>query len=282
MLELLSLYKWTIGGGIIGGGFLAIVGGQLAARNQAVQTLVISQAATFGTVVGLAINILWKGDHAHWSSKNLSPLIASFVLAAAFYLICESIVSQKVVSKNTYYIGIFSLLMSLTYTLMALIPSLETNMATSYFGDLTVTSNLEAGAMIAIGAVGIAFFGFKRKSILAWSFDFSTFGSPYKSEQNKRTQTYFLLLALIAISTSIQFLGLLFTLLCLFLPAIVLSRTAKSLRYFTLKTLFSTALGVGLGFLFSLWQGHIPTVPTIGLALPLATFLVHHFYVAKD
>jgi zinc/manganese transport system permease protein len=271
MMVLLVAYKWTLLGGVIGGAALALVGSQLASRSQSVQTLVISQAAALGTVLGLAINI-FLGTHAHGFS--FVPLLFGFLFASFFYGLCEIIISHRWPSRNTYYVGIFGLLLSVTHAIVSLVPGLEMHMAASYFGDLSVASDLDSLAMAAIGVIGLTFFGRCWRQVTALSFDVVTFGIGPQGPTDRKVQRMFVVLSLVTLSASIQLMWFLFTLSCLFLPTMVMARTNLGLRGLQGRLVFGTAVGVTLGFIFSLWHGKIPTVPCIGAALLLSSMLV--------
>lgn len=272
MMILLNAYKWTFFGGILGGTALSLIGSQLASRNQSVHTLVVSQAAALGTVLGLTINIISGDGHSH--ELSLVPLLCSFLVAFIFYIICEVVVPSRWPSRNTYYVGIFSLLLSGTYAVISLVPGLETHMAASYFGDLAVASDFDSLIMAIVGACGLLFFGKFWRQVTAWSFDSVTFGISSQERTAKKVQGAFVALSLVIISASIQLLGFLFTISCLFLSTMVLTRTRPGLRGFPQRLATSTSIGVALGFVFSLWHGKIPTVPSIGAALILSSLIV--------
>ncbi len=273
MTELLQIYEWTLFGGIFGGAALSLVGSQLASRNQAVQTLVVSQAASFGVVLGLAVSTYFGGDHTHPHREGLSPLLTGFLCAMVFYSICEFLITHRWVSRNTYYVGIFGLLSALTYTVIALVPSLETHMAASYFGDLTVASEFESIMVGSIGISALVLMIYFWRQITAWSFESVTFGSFISTTKDMLIQRLFLFSSLVLVSASVQFLGLLFTLSCLFLPSMILVKMQSSSRGLVAKLIFSSVLGIGLGFIFSLWHGKVPTVPCVAIGVLFFSFV---------
>jgi len=272
MMELLLIYKWTLFGGVFGGAALSLVGSQFASRNQAVQTLVVSQAASFGVVLALALWTFSGGDHTHPHNEGVSPLFFGFLFALLAYSICEFFITYRWASRNTYYVGLFGLLSALTYTVIALVPSLDSHMAASYFGDLSVASEFESILMGLIGITALAFTVHFWRDITAWSFESVTFGSFVATKRDLTIQRLFLFLSLVLLSASVQFLGLLFTLSCLFLPSMILVKMQNSLRALVAKLIFSSVLGVGLGFIASLWHGRIPTVPGVSICLLIFSF----------
>jgi ABC-type Mn2+/Zn2+ transport system permease subunit len=147
-------------------------------------------------------------------------------------------------------------------------------MAASYFGDLALASDSDSLTMAAIGLAGLLFFKWSWRRVTAWSFDAVTFGIQSQNKSDRRLQNIFIAVSLVTISASIQLLGFLFTVSCLFLPAMVLSRAHKGLRGLSPRLVLACAFGVALGFILSLWHGQLPTVPTIGVCLLFTSFLM--------
>jgi zinc/manganese transport system permease protein len=264
MFEILFLYKWTLACGIVLGSALCLIGAQLASRNQPVQALVISQASSFGVVLGLI------SSH---NNKTL-PLIFSFILATLFYFICDKVISQNWPSRSTYHVGLFSSLLALTYTITALFPGLESHMAASFFGDLATVGNFEAGIGIVVGFI-VIFFAFKNwRDLTRITFESTVFATPLRKSSDQIKDYFFIALSLIAIATSVQFLGLLFTLSSLFVPSLILARLHKGLKYFALKNILATSFGVSCGFVLSLLHSSIPTVPIIAIFLIVISLVI--------
>lgn len=270
MLELALIYKWTILAGVVCASALSLIGAQLASRNQVVQTLVVSQAASFGVVVGMAIAAL-AGAGASSAGVNVLPLGFGLGFAAAFYLVCEYLVSHRWPSRNAYYVGLFVLLMALTHATVSAMPGLETHVAASHFGDLAVASPLETAIVAALGAAAFAF------SLAYWpvatsqSFHATTFGSHLEARIRRRGRDAFAALSLLLIAACVQFLGLLFTLAALFLPSLILTRLTRGLSGLRARLVASAASGVLAGFALSFWQERIPTVSAIVFGLTVAS-----------
>lgn len=274
MIELILIYKWTLLAGVTGGGALSLFGSQLASRNQTVQTLVVAQAASFGVVIGLAVAALIVGPHTHSAGADASPLFSGFVCAFSSYLVCELLITQKFVSRSTYYIGFFALLSSVSYAVISLVPTLETHMAASYFGDLTVANEVESISMAAIGFLALIFMALSWRRVCAFSFESVTFGGVVSSAKDIWIQRGFVGFSLILVSASVQLLGLLFSLSCLFLPAMILVKLQRGIRGLALRLVVSSMIGIGGGFVFSLWHGSIPTVPCISIGVILSSLAV--------
>jgi zinc/manganese transport system permease protein/iron/zinc/copper transport system permease protein len=270
-MDMLALYKWTLIGGALAGGALTLIGAQLAARNQAVQALVVSQAASFGVIVALMLRPFFEAPHSHFS--DVLPLLSGSLSSAVFYVVCEVMAKRRWPSVNTHFIGLFALLMAAGYTLVALVPTLETHMTAAYFGDLTVATDDETLLIACLSALVLVFLLWQWRRLSDWSFQTVTFGQLIPSPAERRVQAGFLAAGMVMISASVHFLGLLFTLACLFLPILVLSKMQSGLKGLALRLLAGAMGGVAMGFIVSLWQGNLPTVPSIALALLLSSFL---------
>jgi ABC-type Mn2+/Zn2+ transport system permease subunit len=175
-------------------------------------------------------------------------------------------------SRNTYYIGLYAILLSLAYGIISLVPGLEGHMTATYFGDIATASHYEAGFMILMGMLGLLFFLFYWKKITAYSFNLSLFGFSINSHDTHNYNHLFIFLSQLTIAASVLFLGLLFTLLCLFLPILILVRFQQGFKSLAVKLILSAALGVGTGIIFSLWQGTLPTVSCIALGIVICSF----------
>lgn len=267
MAELVSLYLFPLGGVVFGGGALALVGAQLAARDQSVQTLVTSQAASLGVVLGLALDAWLGRSHSHPHEISLLPLSTGLIVAALAFVGCARAIPSHWPSHNSYFIGLMAVLMALSHMVMSTVPSLESHIAHSFFGDASLASNFEAGVVAGLGVLITALLLSVWYKVTANSFEHATFSGQFLPF--RPVEPLFLITALVMVVASVQFLGLLFTLACLFIPALVLKHSQSSLRNLAIKLVFSACVGSALGFLFSLEQGRLPTVACITLGLVL-------------
>ena len=265
MNEIFALYKWTILGGALAGAALSLIGAQLAARNQSVQALVVAQAATLGVTIALIFRARFEEPHSHVA--DFVPLVGGAIGSALFYVVCEWIVKRRWASPTTHFIGLFGLLMASTYVVVALVPALESHVVAAYFGDLTVASNHESTIIAIVSAVAIALMLIDWRRITDWSFRAMIFGQFLPSRQDRLANLAFLTGGMLMIAASVHVLGLLFTLSCLFLPVLVITKRQPALGGLATRLVLGSLTGVVGGFVFSLWQGALPTVPTIAFAL---------------
>lgn len=265
MIELLILYKWSLIAALFGGTALALIGAQMAARNQSVQTLVISQGASLGVVIALALT------HSHGSEAESAlafwPTLIGLAVAAGMYLFCETAIPKRWPSRNTYFVSVFAILLAITNLIISLVPSLESHMVASFFGDISVASNKEAQLIALIGFGARMFMYNSWTGIVKNSFDQVIFRQPHQTSKDKIREKIFLFATLTVITACVQFLGLLFTLSCLFIPAMILSRAQTQLGGLTKKIETVAVIGVAGGLALSLWHGKLPTSPTMTVTL---------------
>ncbi|HRK06559.1 MAG TPA: metal ABC transporter permease [Pseudobdellovibrionaceae bacterium] len=277
MSELILIYKWSILAAVVVSSALALIGTQLAARQQAMQTLVVSQSASLGVVLALGLLASWHGEHTHPHEPSLWPTLSGFLFALAMGLVSQKLIRTKWPSRNTYFIALFCLLMALNACVIAISPGLEAHTSAAYFGDLAVSSEVEAQLLSVLGIlVGLGM-------LMAWrrltgiSFNLMSFELPPLRRRDRQLDWAMNLAGFILIAGAVQFLGLLFTLASLFLVPVILVRWHRSLRGLAVRILLATGVGAGVGFWISLsWgDGRLPTVPTMALTLPLSAWLIY-------
>src|SRR5690606_36458631 len=112
MIQLLSIYVWTIFAGVMTAAALTLIGSQLASRGQSVQALVISQGSSLGAVAGFGLLHLFHYSHDHGDFSLFSlPLLGSLLAGTGAALLCERITLP---ARNTHYIALFAVFLSLT------------------------------------------------------------------------------------------------------------------------------------------------------------------------
>ncbi len=275
--ELIWIYKWSVVAAVIVSAALALIGTQLAARQQAMQTLVVSQSASLGVISALGLLAALHGEHTHPHEPSLWPTMSGFLFALVMGLISQRLIRTKWPSRNTYFIALFCMLMSLNACVIAISPGLEAHTSAAYFGDLAVSSETEAQLLSVLGlAVGVGMI-WAWKRLTAISFNLMSFELPPLRRRDQQVDLAMNLASFILIAGAVQFLGLLFTLASLFLVPVILVRWHRSLRGLAWRILLATAGGAGLGFLTSLsWgDGSLPTVPTMALMMPASAVLVY-------
>ncbi len=271
MLEMISIFKWTIFASMISASVLAFIGVQLSSKAKSVQVLSMSQGAILGVLIGMAASgsILHEGSELE---THFLPLLFSSLMAFLVSVLCESITRRVSSSKNTYYVAMFSFLMAFSYLVSSMFPALESHMTQVFFGDLATLTNFDAKITIVFSSLSLVVFFVLRKFIINDSFEAAIYGleKNFIVSRSKLLEFYVSVLSTVFICFSIQFLGLLFTLSCLFIPTSIFAYNNRgSVRSHLLKCLLASSLSAACGLLFSLYYSSLSTVPCIVMAIVL-------------
>jgi zinc/manganese transport system permease protein len=157
----------------------------------------------------------------------------------------------------------------MTYLLSAFNPSLETHLATAYFGDLAVMSDLGAQTCLAVAAFFALYVLKSWRDLSLVSFNIVNQSLIHKSKRLRIFDLGTLLLTTMAV----QNMGYLFTMGSLFIATSFSSLQSKSLRAFTVRLILISTLGSLLGFSASLLSTKLPTVPCVLIGQILIGFI---------
>ena len=271
MTELLRLYEWAIVGGVLGAMCLGLLGAWIAARDRAMQTLCLGQGATLGVLVGLGL-VPFLG--AEGEVSPFIPFASAVAFSAATYWISETIIRGRAASKNTFFSFLFATLLALAYLVSALFPALESHMAQVFFGDLATLSNHDAVKTLLLAIVGMAVAIYRWKAFSNQAFESAIFGVG-RQEKIRKGRNLFRTVSFIAICFSVQYLGFLFTMACLFVPTSVVSFFGGlGLRRHLLLSSGLATVATFVGFVLSLQFTRLPTVPTIVVLMLLISPLL--------
>ncbi|MDG0815380.1 metal ABC transporter permease [Bdellovibrio svalbardensis] len=251
-LELLQIYKWSLPSSILMAAVLALIGAQWTAREKSAQIFVLGQGSSLGIVLGLVINIL-LGTDFHWLSLLLGLILGGLTL------VLSDLMVERKSDRNHIYLTLFVFFLALTYLMTALTPSLESHMASAYFGDLAVMSDT-AGKISLIAALVFAVFILVNwRHLTRISFELVNHSWIHRSLKNRLFDFGTLLVTTLAI----QGMGYLFTIGSLFIATTFASQRSRNLRSYTLRILTISTLGCLLGFSLSLLSTNLPTVPCV-------------------
>jgi ABC-type Mn2+/Zn2+ transport system permease subunit len=239
MIEMLSLYTGAIFSGLLCATALALLGCHMASRDQSLQGLVVSQAATVGVLLGVALMI---GGHADVSGSPI-PLATGVIAATLFYFLGEQLTFGKRSSKTNVYLAVFILLQAISYWLISYFPVLESHMSQAFFGDIVTLSGNTLWFTSLVSVVVLTALLVCWKPITNHSFIISVVG--IGQVRNQFYLRLFRVLTLLLISTSIR------------LHLCLVSLTA--------------AVSFAAGFTLSLYFDRISTVPTIVLTNAVLT-----------
>lgn len=268
MNQLLSIYGWTIAASMFLAAGLALMGSQLAARDRAMQTLCMGQGAMLGVLLGLGLAV-----------HPLFPLLSALISAALTFGISEFLVARRMASSNTHFSSLFAVLLAGGYMISALFPALENHMAQKYFGDLATLSTVESyWGLIGGLFLLLTMIRFQRR------FTCESFEKAISAGHLSRRMPFssFDIIALVTLCFSVQTVGYLFTIACLFIPTSIASRQlAAGLRRHLLFCGLTAFVAAGAGFLLSLHSSQLPTVPTIIVAMLLISSLAAPLFAGK-
>lgn len=261
MIELFLVYKWSVACGIAMAVALALLGAHLAARDRALQSLALSQGASFGVLLGIAL----VGMEAEGALAKAMPFASGVVGAFAVFLASERSVASRRAGKGTVFVSLFIALLAASYWTISCFPQLESHLAQAFFGDLVTISGLELWFTFAAALAGIAWLLLDRRAQIRDSFDIAILGEENLLE--RRAFRRFQVGTLLLLSAAIFSLGMLFTVAMLFIGTTLLRAGRGGVRAHFWRITLASALGTALGFLASLRWDRLPTVPTIVLCL---------------
>jgi len=268
MLDLLNIYWLSVFASSLLGGGLALLGVQLAARDKAMQTMCVGQGAMLGVLLGIGLTQIFHGGTA-WKISLPFALAAS--TATITFTASERLVKNKSSSSNTHFAALFSILLAGGFLISSLFPALENHMTQKYFGDLATMNEQSAWTVSFLGLTLIVTLFKYQRPISRDSFAQTILGS-----RTTPTRLLFSIGTLLTLCIAVQLVGFLFTVACLFLPTSILSFGSKN----GLQRHTVTCCGVAIiaccgGFLFTLWQTHLPTVPTIIIFIASIAFFMN-------
>lgn len=262
--DLLIIYRWSLPASIIAAAVLAMIGAQWTAREKSAQIFVLGQGTSLGIVLGMALNIFIGADY------HVLSLVLGFSLGGLTLLASEHFVKTKA-ERNHVYFTLFVIFLALTYLLTSLVPSLESHIASSYFGDLAVMSDSGAILNLIIGILFGGFLWFYWKSLSMTSFHLVN----QSYIQRHWRDSYFDIGTLVVTTLTIQNMGYLFTIGSLFISTTLASRHSHNLRVYLNRMMTISVVGCFLGFLLSLLSTNLPTVPCVLLGQVLVGCLLY-------
>jgi ABC-type Mn2+/Zn2+ transport system permease subunit len=273
MMGFVGIYGWAIFAAVAMSAALSLVGAQLAARDRAMQTLCVGQGATLGVLLGLG-SLMMAG--APDAIIHIGPLLTALIFSVVTYVLSNRVTKAHQSSKNSFFCGIFSVLLALGYLICALFPPLENHMTQVFFGDLATLSDKESMVAISFGLATTLFFAYNWRAISYQSFQLTVFGKSFK-DYHPRLLKEFDLLTIMVLSFSVQYLGFLFTIAALFLPTVLgkLSRN-KHLAYHLVSCGVLATVSSLIGFILSLYFSRLPTVPTIIIVMCVNSTLLNY------
>lgn len=250
-------YIWPIVAAMSMGLLLNLWGVHLAARDKTLQSLCLSQGAILGLLVGMAFSASWDEN-----LKDLFPFFTALFSTAVIFFLSERNDGLSLAQQTPRWIVLYASLLAFTYVFTAFLPGVEVHMIHKFFGDLATLSDQQAQLSILVSGLGIGIYFFCHRTFTQASFDLAVLNIP---DTNKKLRILFLIVEFVSIAFGVMAFGLLFTIACLFVASTILSTTQSKpglLRHMITSSLI-TVYACGSGFVISLLNSRLPTVPTI-------------------
>ncbi len=265
MTELLLLYWPTALATFFISATLSVVGAFLVTRQAAVQTIAVSQSAGLGVSIGLLISQLFFSE-SHIEHTAI-PLGCGLAVSAAGFALTER-VARNSHSPTVVYLSAFGFFWGLAQLLVGFFPVVESHATALYFGDLVTLTKNEAFFFLGFSALIAIYLALLWKRISARAFLSAILGEPLRF--TSAIDLSFYVVALTLVCLSVQLLGLLFTISCLFIPTAVYSfSTRVGVKRHLVRVAMSAAIAASIGFLISLAESRFLTTPLITVIMVL-------------
>jgi ABC-type Mn2+/Zn2+ transport system permease subunit len=270
MMELLLVYWPNLLATVLFGTLLPFLGAHLVARGDSVKMLSMSQAAGLGITIAMLFLKIFSIEQEN--KTFLVPILLGFIFSVSCFF--GSIFIEKDGEQNTgLFLSLFLCFWAITQALIGFFPAIEALQTNIYFGDI-VTLTKTHSILFSLGATALITYGLIRFQWLKQrTFDLAVLLLPWQWKKDFG----FAALSLLAVTFSIQFLGLLFTLSCLFLPTVMLSfASALGVNIHIRRSMFIGGIASFIGFMLSLLDSRLLTTPTISILfvfLPILIFV---------
>jgi|GEM_PF-4766553 len=258
MIQLLALYKETYILLLLAAVMLPLIGLHLAPRRESVKSLMLTQVAVFGVLMGILIE-----HQLSWVSGKVWPLIIGLIFTFTGAGLMQNKLKQV---GESYYLVFFIFYMAASSWLLSAFPGLEAHQSQAFFGDIVTIYGVELWVTVATFALSLIVYLLNFKSFLKESFEMEVFGLSHSESGHKLS---FKILTLVVITTSIYTLGMLFTLGLLFIGPTLLGPTSKSFKSFLVFLTFGSIICVLGGFSLALSFQDMTSVPTVIIILTL-------------
>lgn len=264
MMEMLLLYKWVLVLLVMASLCLSQLGVHLVARQQSLNSLMLTQVSSFGVLLGMLLNeLFFHLEEADFILPLIFGLVMSFVVS---FLVEKS----KKDFGETFYLIVFLFFMACAYWLCAYFPAIDSHHADSYFGDIVTIEGVELFLSIIGFSLGFIYLIALRKRLLNESFEVEIFGK----QRAQKKSIYFWSIAQTLMVLGIFSVGMLTTLSFMLMAPVVLSYRSSSLRsYLRELTLISMLCALG-GFVMSLHFTRMSSAPTMVILLFIAAALM--------
>ena len=260
MSEYFSIYQYAFILCAVSGFTLSVQGAFMVARGESLQILALAQAALLGHLIGRLI----------FPEGIMGIFILSFfflVLTKIFFL-RDGLYYKP---RESFFIAVYLVLMSLCFLLISLFPSLESHMTQGFFGDIVSLGKINTLICIILFCFFGYFLFFYRKVFIRITFEKAIMGS---YDVHGKSEILFAMILIL----SLYNLGILFTLSAMILPVIVIGDLGKNLKLILVLMGIITAFSSAFGLALSIWFEQLSTVPTQILVLLVLSIMFRLFY----
>ena len=132
---MIEIFLWPFLASLTMGLLLNLLGIQLASRDKTVQSLVMSQGALLGVLVGIAFSL---------EDAELFPFFSSVLGTAILFILSERITESFASNKTAILVVIYTFLLAMGSILTALLPGVEVHLSQKFFGNLATLSDAQA------------------------------------------------------------------------------------------------------------------------------------------
>ena len=274
-MEIIQFYLPNILVGAILSIVLSLYGAHVVSRNKTVEVLLLGQSIQVGILIGVILTSVFFSLH---QDHGVHPeMLVSLFFTAIIYAIYQKLTRLKKYAKTPTLVLILTLLMALSYLIVAASPLVESHMVKSYLGDIVTASKFELYAICAFSFCSLFFYWKKKNEIELQSFDMAMFGHLISSS-GVSTYWLFNFLVLVLMVSSIHILGIVFTLCMMIFPITIAQFSNFTVSQFIKYIILTSPLSVIVGFILNIQYEHFPTSGLITIAnLILGTIAVYVF-----
>lgn len=260
----LNLFGWPLLCLLVATPSLGLIGAQVMGRQQALQVLCIAQGAILGNILAIWLNLQ-------------STWILAWAMAVGVSVFCDRLNKMPSVSRNSFNVSLYVILLSMTYLVVSFVPSIESHAINQFFGDVALVSTEGAkilfGISLAVLGLMITFF----IPLTKLSFEIMILDTRPKSSSKRWLNALFKMGLTLYLTLVIHYLGLLYCLGALTIIPLILAQRNTSLSSYFRGILFVSIASSFFGFLSALHIDNISTTPVINISFLLFAFILRFF-----
>jgi ABC-type Mn2+/Zn2+ transport system permease subunit len=225
MVENLNLYFPNIVAALFGAVALALVGAQLASRNEILHAMLVSQASSLGVSLSIGALLLFGKTI---SQGPAVPALGAVLCALLIYLLAHVASKTWRAKATSVLLSLFVLCLSLNYIVTAAFPALESHFASSFLGDIATTSAASSWYLSVLAFLCVCVLALLHKKLLLQSFWVASGDTVF----SKSLELVFYILVAVLVVESTRLLGFLLTVSSLVVLPLCMSIFATNSKQF--------------------------------------------------